>query len=268
MELALDYFYYWISGFSISLFLYFGIGSIAFFLIWKWKKDLFSKRRIQQKQRADREQISVEIKNSIFSLFLFAVIDLLVYYIQKKGYTQIYENISDYGYVYFFASILLMLIIHDTYFYWAHRFMHWKPVYQFIHKVHHESVDTTPYTAFSFHPLEAIVEYGIIPVFVFLFPTHFYSLLAFQIFMTVFNVIGHIGYEIYPKNWIRIPFLKFKTTGVHHNLHHSKFNGNYGLYFTWWDKWMGTEFSQYAKEFDLIHDRLEKPELVLSREVA
>jgi sterol desaturase/sphingolipid hydroxylase (fatty acid hydroxylase superfamily) len=40
---------------------------------------------------------------------------------------------------------------------------------------------------------------------------------------------------------------KLKTTSTHHNMHHQLFNGNYALYFTWWDKWMGTEFKDYEK---------------------
>ncbi|HMV43786.1 MAG TPA: sterol desaturase family protein [Leptospiraceae bacterium] len=252
METFLDYFFYWLTGVSISLVLYFGLGSIAFLLFWKWK---ISKKRIQEKEKADKAQFKTEIIHSIYSLFLFAIIDMVAYFLQKQGYTQIYEDISTYGWGYFFLSILFMLILHDAYFYWAHRFMHLKPIYKYIHKVHHESVDTTPYTAFSFHPLEAIVEYGIIPIFIFSFPTHFYSLLIFQILMTGFNVIGHMGYEIYPKNWLQIPILNWKTTSVHHNLHHSKFNGNYGLYFTWWDKWMNTEFPNYESELIRVNQK-------------
>lgn len=264
MEIFLDYFFYWLTGVSISLILYFGLGIIAFLFFWKWN---FSTQRIQDKNKADNVQIKIEIKNSIFSLIIFAIIDSAAYYLQKKGYTQFYEDINEYGWIYFAFSILLMLIIHDAYFYWVHRFMHYKPIYKYVHKIHHESVETTPFTAFSFHPLEAIVEYGIIPIFIFAFPTHFFSLLIFQFLMTFFNVLGHVGYEIYPTNWIRIPFLKWKTTGVHHNLHHSKFNGNYGLYFTWWDKWMKTEFSNYASEFDRVKSKSESIPIILGKQV-
>jgi sterol desaturase/sphingolipid hydroxylase (fatty acid hydroxylase superfamily) len=252
METILDYFFYWLTDAGISLVLYFGLGSIAFILFWKWR---ISKKRIQDKPRADKEQFRSEIKNSIYSLILFAIIDLSAYYLQKQGHTKIYEDIATYGWGYFFLSILLMLLIHDTYFYWTHRFMHLKPIYKYFHKVHHESVDTTPYTAFSFHPLEAIVEYGIIPILIFIMPTHLFSLLIFQILMTIFNVIGHMGYEVYPKYWNQIPILNSKTTSVHHNLHHSKFNGNYGLYFTWWDKWMNTEFENYESELIRVNEK-------------
>jgi sterol desaturase/sphingolipid hydroxylase (fatty acid hydroxylase superfamily) len=55
-----------------------------------------------------------------------------------------------------------------------------------------------------------------------------------------------------PKNWVRIPLLKYKTASTHHNLHHEKFKGNYGLYFTFWDKWMKTEIAEYESKFDKV----------------
>jgi lathosterol oxidase len=32
-------------------------------------------------------------------------------------------------------------------------------------------------------------------------------------------------------------------------MHHEKAGGNFGFYFTWWDKWMGTEHSNYEERF-------------------
>jgi Delta7-sterol 5-desaturase len=38
------------------------------------------------------------------------------------------------------------------------------------------------------------------------------------------------------------------TTATHHDLHHSGgFGSNYGLYFTWWDRMMGTEHPRYRE---------------------
>ena len=69
------------------------------------------------------------------------------------------------------------------------------------------------------------------------------------------NVLGHLGYEVYPKGWVKFPLLKFKTASIHHNMHHQLFNGNYALYFTWWDKWMGTEFKDYETRHEQIFER-------------
>jgi sterol desaturase/sphingolipid hydroxylase (fatty acid hydroxylase superfamily) len=255
METIFEYLTTWVMSFGIGNTLYFLFGGIAFYFFWVLNRERFSHLRIQIKQRANSIQIKKEILYSVRTLGIFAAIDLLAYYFETRGWTKIYKEVSDYGTWYFFGSIIIMLIVHDAYFYFTHRFMHLSPVYKYVHKVHHESVDTTPFTAFSFHFLESIVEYGITFVVIFTIPSHFYSLLIFQILQTAFNVAGHMGYEFYPSGWTRFPFLKFKTTGTHHNMHHAKFNGNYGLYFTWWDKIFGTEFPDYENSFEEIAKR-------------
>ena len=45
------------------------------------------------------------------------------------------------------------------------------------------------------------------------------------------------------------PLLRYVTTTTHHDLHHSSGRYNYGLYFTWWDRWMGTEHPEYVRRF-------------------
>jgi Delta7-sterol 5-desaturase len=49
--------------------------------------------------------------------------------------------------------------------------------------------------------------------------------------------------------------LKFMTSSTHHNMHHSKFNGNYGIHFRIWDRLFGTEFKDYETEYDKIQER-------------
>lgn len=69
---------------------------------------------------------------------------------------------SDYGWIYYFAAFPIMFVIHDTYFYWTHRIMHHKSVFNVMHLVHHKSTNPSPWAAYAFHPLEAIVEVGIL----------------------------------------------------------------------------------------------------------
>ncbi|HBV16397.1 MAG TPA: hypothetical protein DEB71_13780 [Chryseobacterium carnipullorum] len=70
----------------------------------------------------------------------------------------------------------------------------------------------------------------------------------------IINVYGHLGYEIAPK-WFRTSFLfGILNTSVYHNLHHSKFKGNYGLYFRFRDKIIRTENSNYIKLYDEIQN--------------
>ncbi len=83
-----------------------------------------------------------------------------------------------------------------------------------------------------------------------LVPTHPLALLAWSLHMVIRNVIGHSGYELFPRNWVRHRWLGWITAVTHHDLHHQDARWNLGLYFTWWDKLMGTEHPDYIARFD------------------
>ncbi|HEU0065283.1 MAG TPA: sterol desaturase family protein, partial [Flavisolibacter sp.] len=161
-------------------------------------------------------------------------------------------NIEKYGWLYFFLAFPLMFLIHDTYFYWTHRIMHHRKLFKAFHLVHHQSVNPSPWAAYSFHPLEAIVEAGVFVVFLFTIPVHKLHLFFFFFFMIVYNVYGHLGYELYPNNFNKNWFGKWINTSVSHNQHHQYFKGNYGLYFTMWDRLMGTLRKDYDSKFNEV----------------
>ncbi|MEZ4871068.1 MAG: sterol desaturase family protein [Bdellovibrionales bacterium] len=119
----------------------------------------------------------------------------------KNGGTLIYEDPGQYGYLYIIFSLILFMFLHDTYFYWTHRWMHRPSIFKVFHKVHHQSMNPTPWAAFSFHPTEGVVEAVIIPLLVFSFRfTHGSVVVCFDR-DDIFGVVNHCGFEIYPKSW-------------------------------------------------------------------
>ena len=132
--------------------------------------------------------------------------------------------------------------------------MHHPKLFRLFHRTHHQSTDPSPWTSFAFSPLEAIVTHSFSLIF-FVIPFNFGTIIIWQVWQMIFNVIGHLSFEIYPKWWLKNPFTRLKVPSTHHNMHYQKFNGNYGLYFSWWDKWMKTEFVDYEKRFGEIFDR-------------
>ena len=133
----------------------------------------------------------------LFSMTIFAAVATFIFTIAKP-FSLLYEEINAYGYSYFLLSILLMLLIHDCYFYWMHRLMHHPFLYKKIHLVHHRSTNPSPWTAYAFHPAEAVIEAGILIVLVFVIPCHKLALLSFFLFQIMYNVYGHLGFELYP----------------------------------------------------------------------
>ena len=90
---------------------------------------------------------------------------------------------------------------------------------------------------------------------VFTLPAHPITLTIFLIYMIVRNVLGHVGFEILPKGFTKNKWLNWNTAITHHNLHHEQFHSNYGLYFSWWDRWMKTEYSKYHEKFEEVRAR-------------
>ena len=224
-----------------------GMAFLVFYVIFK-KKFLLSK--IQKKFPKNKDYFR-EIGYSFITFLIFTLVGVGLYNPVVRPYTNTYFQISDYGYFYLFLSFFLMIIVHDTYFYWAHRLMHHPKIFRFFHHVHHQSTNPSPWASFSFQPMEAIVEAGIFIIFAFSIPLHFYVLIAFLLFMTAYNVYGHLGWELYPKKLEKTLVGKWINTSISHNLHHQYFKGNYGLYFMFWDRWMGTVSKNYAETFEI-----------------
>ncbi|MDQ6901728.1 MAG: sterol desaturase family protein [Bacteroidota bacterium] len=231
---------------------YFIIAGLAFALFYLLLKNRIGYKKIQQKSPRYKDYAR-EIGYSIITICIFALVPLIILHVAAiKEHTFYYTNIHQYGWVYFFLAFPLMFIIHDTYFYWTHRLMHHKKLFKWFHLVHHHSTNPSPWAAYAFHPLEAIVEAGIFVVFLFTIPVTPYHIIIFFFIMIVYNVYGHLGYELYPKGFSRHWLGKWVNTSVNHNQHHQYFKGNYGLYFLWWDRWMHTIRSDYDEKFNSV----------------
>jgi Delta7-sterol 5-desaturase len=238
-----------------------------YLLFYVFKRNDWFYKKIQNKF-PEPKRVWFEIKYSLSTFAIFACFVVLNFYFKSKGYNKIYDDISDYGWAYFLFSIALFIVVHDTYFYWSHRLMHLPGVFERVHKVHHMSNNPTPWAAFSFHPIEAAIEFGIIFVMSFLFPIHRYAILAFALFMVLNNVLGHLGYELYPKGFTKNKFTFWLNTSTHHNMHHKAVNCNYGLYFNIWDRIMGTNHAKYHQAFDEAASRTKQVETVNSEAVS
>jgi lathosterol oxidase len=190
-----------------------------------------------------------EIRWSILSAVVFTCLGGGGLWLYQNGYTRIYDDIGSYPIFYFIISMVLMLISYETYYYWLHRWMHKPGVFRHVHKVHHDSVVTSVFTSFSFHPLEAILQFLFLPVFVMIIPIHIYALGIVLTIWTVSAIINHASVEIFPKRFYRHPVGKWLIGATHHDLHHKEFRTNFGLYFTFWDRWMKTESKNYSSRF-------------------
>jgi len=231
--------YTWWFDSSLIIARYFFIAGIGYLIFYVWRTKTFHKIKIQ-KGFPSTKMISKEILFSVLTLLIYCGASWLVFYCRKAGMTKIYLNIDQYGWYYFIFSVMIMVIVHDAYFYWTHRLMHLPKMFKWAHQIHHHSSNPTPWAAFSFHPIEAVISIGIIPIIVFLIPSHPFALFTFLTYMTLMNVMGHLGYETFPLGFRKNTIGKWQNTSMNHNIHHQDSHCNYGLYFTFWDRLMHT----------------------------
>ncbi|WP_367897869.1 sterol desaturase family protein [Leptospira sp. WS58.C1] len=247
---------YCVSGFALhqlkmNFLRYYPIAGLAFLVFWVWKKDFFQKFRIQ-KDFPNKERIIFELKQSAITLIMFSAIAVSVYILGKLKilHLKTYKDFAEYGLPYAIFSFILLTIWHETWFYWAHRIMHHRKIYPYVHSIHHRSVNPSPMAAYNFHWVEAFLEGVYVVPALCILPLHFYVFLIHTFYAMIMNIWWHLGYEFFPKGWTTHPILKWINTSTHHNLHHQKFHGNYSLYFNFWDRILGTNFKDYSEIFE------------------
>lgn len=239
---------------------YFLFAAIAFAIYYIIFRRRFFYQKIQSRFPKNTDYLR-EIGYSLVTIAIFSGVALVLFTHPKIApHTTKYKEIAEYGWTYYFLLFPVLFLMHDTYFYFTHRLMHHRKLFKWFHLVHHQSNNPSPWAAYAFHPLEAFVEVGIIPILLFTVPIHRTHFLIFFLTMIVYNIYGHLGYELYPKGFSRSRIGKWINTSVNHNQHHQYFKGNYGLYFLFWDRLFGTLRSDYDARFDEVTSRSYTPQ--------
>jgi sterol desaturase/sphingolipid hydroxylase (fatty acid hydroxylase superfamily) len=239
-----------IPGASIErAFWYFGIAGMAWLVLHVALARWLASRRIAARLPA-LPQIRRELLYSLRSLAIYGLVGGFMVFAYLSGWTQIYLRIHEYGWAWFAVSIGLIVLIHDAYFYWTHRLMHHPRLFRLFHRTHHLSTNPSPWAAYAFSPLEAFVQAGIAPLVLFTLPVHPLAFSVFMIWQISFNVVGHCGFELFPRWFVRSPLGLVLNTATHHAQHHETNRANFSLYFNHWDRLMGTNHARYAERFE------------------
>ncbi len=239
----------WPTIFAIDLSRYLVAASLLAVVLAVFAGPLAS-RRIQSRLATWKDRRR-EIIYSLITVLVFSLNGFVVYVGSQYGIFKIYGGeLPMLGR--FLLELITIVLLHDAYFYWVHRAMHRPWLFRRFHRVHHKSRTPTPWAAYAFAPTEAMVEAAILPLSGLFLSMHEITVLLFVTHMILRNVIGHAGIELFPAWWLRVPLLRSITTTTHHDLHHSHGGHNFGLYFTWWDHWMGTEHPEYGRRFAAV----------------
>lgn len=187
-------------------------------------------------------QIRSELGWSLASAGIYgAPAGLVAWGWQQHGWTRIYTDIGAFPIWWLPGSLLVYLFLHDTWFYWTHRWMHRPRVFRLAHAVHHASKPPTAWAAMSFHPVEAVTGAIVIPALVFVVPVHIGVLGLVLAIMTLMGVTNHMGWELFPRWLVHSRLGGWLITASHHQRHHESYLCNYGLYFRVWDRLCRTD---------------------------
>ena len=230
-----------------------GIAFLIFYLLFKNKLPF---KKIQERFPKNAEYR----RDLLYSLLTVAIFTVIAHLSFKtfRNYNLLFYDWDAKSNWYWVLTVVPIFIIHDFYFYWAHRLRHHPKLFKTIHKVHHLSTNPSPWTAYAFHPIEAVIETLIIPILVFTVPTHPFIIVLFMIFQIIYNVYGHLGYELFPAGFHKTGLGKYVNTSVAHNQHHKKFHGNYGLYTLVWDRLFGTIRADYDEDYETATTKMKK----------
>lgn len=191
---------------------------------------------------------------SLASSAIFAICASIMTTVYTLGYTRLYLDPFSYGWWYIGFSLCLVLFLQDTYFYFTHRLAHHPKCYRWMHKGHHYANNPTPLTAFCFDPVEALIQALYLMGAVCIIPMHLSVLCAVVLVMTLGALIHHFSLRVFSDSALGRWLGSWMIGPMHHWFHHRKYNVHYGLYFTFWDRLLGTHCYDYKDILSLQAD--------------
>jgi Delta7-sterol 5-desaturase len=220
---------------------YLVISGLVYWLLWKRGGEKLRAKRLNR-DRPMRPLIIEEIRLSLLSSVMYAAPAAVATVSLMHGGTRIYNDWTAYGgAAYLLLSMFIYLVVQDAYYYWAHRLMHHPSLFRWMHAGHHRSRQPTPFASFAFDPAEAALTGWVLPALVFVVPIHIALVMGLLLLMTMVAVFNHSGWELLPRWLVWGPVGGQLISATHHSYHHTRFDRNYGLYFRFWDKLMGTD---------------------------
>ncbi|WP_223145910.1 sterol desaturase family protein [Iodobacter fluviatilis] len=227
--------------------LYFGFGTLNLLLSQKWLPAIHYGHVLDPRPLMPAQKRK-EIMLSMLTIFLFGTGMVFPWGLLQLGWARLatYAPPIQLG-----IEIITLIIWNEIHFYINHRLLH-TPWLKRFHLPHHRSIITTPWSTYSFHPVEAIMLGNVIMLPMLVHDFSIYSLAAVPIFSIVFNNIGHSNYDFLPdadhdRWWL--------NGARRHHLHHACYQGNYGFMFPFMDRLLGTTLPADAAKHRIERSR-------------
>ncbi|MCR5857400.1 sterol desaturase family protein [Mesorhizobium sp. J428] len=142
------------------------------------------------------------------------------------------------GWLAFIVSVLAL----DLAIYLQHVMFHAVPALWRLHRMHHADLEFDVTTGLRFHPVEILLSMGIKLAVVAALGPPAVAVLVFEVLLNATAMFNHSNIRI-PAAIDRVLRLIVVTPDmhrVHHSIHPSETNSNFGFNLPWWDRLLGT----------------------------
>lgn len=152
------------------------------------------------------------------------------------------------------VKFILGFIVLDLTIYFQHKLFHIVPILWNLHRMHHTDMDLDFSSALRFHPFEIFISIGIKVLTMWIWGISSNTLIVFEMFINLFAMFNHSNFYLPLKidSIIRRVIITPDMHRVHHSIHMSECNSNYGTIFSFWD----FIFKTYMKEPRDGHDKM------------
>lgn len=149
-------------------------------------------------------------------------------------------------------AFVVSLLALDLAIYLQHVMFHAVPALWRLHRMHHADLEFDVTTGLRFHPLEILLSMGIKLAVVAVLGPPAVAVLVFEILLNATSMFNHGNVRI-PLGLDRVLRWVVVTPDmhrVHHSIHPTETNSNFGFNLPWWDRLLGTYRAQPREGHD------------------
>lgn len=202
----------------------------------------WSSRPLVKDRKYSAEKVMHNIFWSISGIAIWTVFDNVFAFLwasNRLSYMNDLTSFSSYRGLFLFAVVLAAIPLwRDIHFYFAHRLLHFRPLFVQCHSLHHRNTDIEPFAGLCMHPVEHLYYYSCI------LPSLIFSISPFAFVWNGVHLLlapgaSHSGFEDH-----------FQADSYHY-AHHRWFECNYagtsaGVLDVWFGSYVGS-FSDKEK---------------------
>lgn len=205
---------------------YFGYWHVTLYVM-RWGKRPFNKTRGALKW----SKICHNCFYCLLGALQYTVWEAIYCYCVASGRINVLTDVEAFstpkGMLMFVASFFWVPLFRELHFYFAHRFIHIKTLYKFVHSLHHRNTDIEPFAGLCMHPIEHLYYFSCMGPSFYIFASPF-AFMWNGVHLLISPAASHSGFED-----------NFQSDQFHY-LHHRFFECNYGTGTFPFDYWFGT----------------------------